>query len=91
VRTQLERDLERRFRERLHTIIGDGLALYQMAELDPKDAGIAMGHELLAAFVKLCLHINDDIPPTRQTTEAIATAITAMFEREKRKMERTER
>lgn len=83
--TQLERDLKRRFHERLHTIIGDSFALYEAAELDDKTAGSAMAHELLSAFAKICLVANNDIPPTQQTIETMATAITAMFETERRK------
>lgn len=87
--SQLERDLIRRFRERLHTIIGDGFDLYEIADLDMQDAGIAIGHELLRAFVRVCLAINDDIAPQKQIIEAIATSLAAMFEQEKQRNERT--
>lgn len=87
---QLERDLKRRIQERLFTVVGDAFDLYEMADLDAKDAGAAISHELLVAFVKVCLFVNDGIPPTKQTVEIIATAITQLFELERRKM-KTER
>ena len=42
--------------------------------------------------MKVCLIVNNDIPPTRQTVETIAAALTAMFETkgEKRKDQRHE-
>jgi Zn-dependent peptidase ImmA (M78 family) len=85
--SQIDRDLRRRFRERLSTVIGDAFDLYEIADLTARDAGVAIAHELLHAFVKVCLIVNNDVPPTRETIDTIAASLTFLFEKERRKNE----
>ena len=50
---QLKNDLHARTRERLHRLICDTFDLYEMAELEPRDAAMALADVLMKETVKV--------------------------------------
>ena len=85
--TELERDLDRRIRERIFNAVRDGLALYEMAELDREKAAVVVAHELLRAFAAIVAAAEDDNPPPQKITDMIGKMIeVARRRRRERKM-----